>query len=66
MYGDNFDDYYYYIDGVKHTLPVPYSTSGGIVYGKDEIFEALFAFSQHADLRYYKHSEYAARGCKLP
>lgn len=40
MYGDNFDDYYYYIDGVKHTLPVPYSTSGGIVYGKDEIFEA--------------------------
>lgn len=40
MYGDNFDDYYYYIDGAKHMLPIPYSTSGGIVYGKDEIFEA--------------------------
>lgn len=40
MYGDNFDDYYYYIDGAKHMLPIPYSMSGGIVYGKDEIFEA--------------------------
>ena len=39
IYGGNFDDYHYYIDGVKHTLPIPYSTSGGIVYGKDEIFE---------------------------